>query len=347
MRIAVASTHETGVATPLASLWFAAPACRELGIELEFIWTQKATGLPTLRAADRVIFDGANVLRHYLGPFYYAAARALRKPTALYSHETAWNLRAATSLVPTFMGPLPIPLALRHALVSRKCVHFHVCEPGIELLVERYGVGRERTHRLANITDASSFLARELPCPTTVGLNLIVGKVSERKGADLLFDIAERVVQRDPRRRFRWLGGFGGGPFAREACLAMAAERGLADHIEFLGFRRDVADHMAQAELVLSVSRDDPMPKVLMEALALGKHCVAFDVGGIPDLLGEHGTVIPRYDRDAFAEAVLRGTPDDSLAAQEARRAYFRERFSEAAFAHRFQDAVRWWSSLL
>jgi glycosyltransferase involved in cell wall biosynthesis len=47
------------------------------------------------------------------------------------------------------------------------------------------------------------------------------------------------------------------------------------------------------------------MPLVVGEAMAMEKPVVATDVGGVHELLGDTGTIIPSRDPDALAKAML------------------------------------------
>lgn len=346
MRIAVLSHHQSGAGTPLASLWFSADECRKRGILFDFIWTktERLDGLDVLRRADRVIFDGIYALQQGWGQAYYFMARLLRKPVGVYYHETDWNLKRATHPKISRLSTALRPLATWHAMHNRGVVHFHVCDTGLQSLIRDYNISLSKTRLLENITNAQAFLTPTLPLPSETAQCVVSGKASERKGTDLFLEVAHRVCSRNPRWTFRWIGGFAAkGSFSKEALAAKVRKLGLEENVFFLGHHTDVVPLTASAEIVLSVSRDDPMPKVLMEALALGKHCIAPDVGGIRDLLGEHGTIVAAGDIDGFAAAILRGSPDTSEAAQAARRDYFVSRFTEKAFAERFEAALTWW----
>jgi glycosyltransferase involved in cell wall biosynthesis len=72
------------------------------------------------------------------------------------------------------------------------------------------------------------------------------------------------------------------------ACRALARELGVDGHVLFLGFRSDVKPYVRDFDVVVVPSvYEDPLPRALLEGMALGKPLVAFAVGGIPELL-EH-----------------------------------------------------------
>lgn len=65
---------------------------------------------------------------------------------------------------------------------------------------------------------------------------------------------------------------------------------------------------LQRAHCMVVPSRAEGFPRVVVEAMAAGCPCVAFDVGGVRDLLQEvdDGLVVPRYDTGALASAAAR-----------------------------------------
>jgi len=61
----------------------------------------------------------------------------------------------------------------------------------------------------------------------------------------------------------------------------------LTDYVHFLGWRRDLARVMAHADVVMMTStcRSESFGMVLVEAMALGKPCIATNIGGPPEVI--------------------------------------------------------------
>jgi glycosyltransferase involved in cell wall biosynthesis len=77
-------------------------------------------------------------------------------------------------------------------------------------------------------------------------------------------------------------------------CRALAAELGLESHVRFMGFVADVKPYVRDFDVAVVPSvYEDPLPRALLEAMALGKPVVAFSVGGIPEIIedGVHGAL--------------------------------------------------------
>jgi glycosyltransferase involved in cell wall biosynthesis len=63
-----------------------------------------------------------------------------------------------------------------------------------------------------------------------------------------------------------------------------AKEKGIEEHIVFLGFRRDMDRIYADLDVVVLTSVNEGSPVALIEAMAAGRPVVSTDVGGVGDL---------------------------------------------------------------
>ena len=81
---------------------------------------------------------------------------------------------------------------------------------------------------------------------------------------------------------------------------------GLASRVTFLGFRRDVPERMAEAQLFLLISKWEGFPRSILEAMRAGLPVVASDVGGVKESVvdGTTGFVIPRGDAVRLRECL-------------------------------------------
>lgn len=95
------------------------------------------------------------------------------------------------------------------------------------------------------------------------------------------------------------------GKGSRAAALEqIARDGGVADRVDLLGFRFDVPSIMARARVLLSFSRYEGMPNVLMEAVHFGLPAVVSDIPEHRALLG-----------DDYPYYVRLGSPPDTAAA--------------------------------
>jgi glycosyltransferase involved in cell wall biosynthesis len=75
--------------------------------------------------------------------------------------------------------------------------------------------------------------------------------------------------------------------------------------IQFLGLRRDIVDLLDAADGFVLSSAWEGMPLAVGEAMAMEKPVVATDVGGVRELLGEAGVLVPAKDSEALSKAML------------------------------------------
>jgi glycosyltransferase involved in cell wall biosynthesis len=78
----------------------------------------------------------------------------------------------------------------------------------------------------------------------------------------------------------------------------------------------------AAADLLVCPTRDDNLPNVVLEAMACGVPVVAFDVGGLPDMVrpGKTGLLAPREDVRALRSAIETLLDNDGLRDEMARQ---------------------------
>lgn len=96
----------------------------------------------------------------------------------------------------------------------------------------------------------------------------------------------------------------GDGP-DREHALAVASDLGVLGKVEHLGMQENVQDLLPQADLFLSASETESFGLSMLEAMSCGVPCVSTDVGGVSEVLGDTGRLVPFADPDAMAAAAL------------------------------------------
>ena len=187
--------------------------------------------------------------------------------------------------------------------------------------VRRAGVSPAKMSVIHNSARLGDFSPRRSSGrnPLTI---LAAGRLSPEKGFQLLPAIAQRVFRLHSDVKFLMAGD---GPL-RDSIEKDAIDRGVAGGISFLGFRDDIDQLMARADVLLLPSYTEGLPNVVLEAAAAGIPCVATRVGGTPEAIqdGETGYLTPAGDVAAMAEALI------ELAGDEDRR----RRMGEAARAH-------------
>jgi glycosyltransferase involved in cell wall biosynthesis len=141
------------------------------------------------------------------------------------------------------------------------------------------------------------------------------GRVLRRKGYLEMIDAARLALDAlDAQRRARvFFVVVGDTPddFAQDhvaECKAAAARAGLGDRFRMLGYRPDVRPLVADfdVEVVPSVY-EDPLPRSVIEAMALAKPVIAFGVGGVAEMLSDGVTgAVVAFEPDAAGTGAAR-----------------------------------------
>ena len=77
------------------------------------------------------------------------------------------------------------------------------------------------------------------------------------------------------------------------------------ERVRRLGLNRDMPALLDAADGFVLSSAWEGMPLVVGEAMAMEKPVVATDVGGVRELLGDTGTLVPARDPNTLAQAML------------------------------------------
>lgn len=141
---------------------------------------------------------------------------------------------------------------------------------------------------------------------------LAVGRLLSLKQFDVLIEMFAALAEEFPD----WdLCIWGDGP-QRDALEALVAERRLGARVTLAGSTQRIWAEMANAHAFALTSRFEGLPMAMMEAMAIGLPCVAFDCPSGPRELtrdGEDGVLVPADDTERFVQALRRVMSDAPL----------------------------------
>ncbi len=198
----------------------------------------------------------------------------------------------------------------------------------------------ERVSCLPNFveTPAPDALAAEPELPLPIApFAVSVGRLHAQKG----HDVALRALLETETPWNLVLLGDGD---ERGALEELARVRGLEDRVVFAGRVRHPERIVARADAFLLASRYEGVPNALLEALAIGRPCVATNTGtGAVELLTDErdGLLVPVEDPGAIARALDRLAVDPELAARTARAGRERvQAFTPEAIVPRWEELL-------
>ncbi len=236
-----------------------------------------------------------------------------------------------------------------HVRLDRYCTWMSheviaVSQHTAEHMIAREAAPPQKVHAIVNGIDFGRVKISSAAAPARIRrefaadgayLLLMVGRMHPEKGYDYLFKAMTKLARGLDRPVRALIAGTG--PL-EERYREQVRSLGCAEAVQFLGFRKDVPDLMAAADIVVLPSLAEAFGLVVTEALYLGKPVVATRVGGIPEIVsdGVDGVLIPPADSVALVDAIagLLQDPERRRRMSGAGRQKVQERFG-------FEDMVR------
>ena len=167
------------------------------------------------------------------------------------------------------------------------------------------GIDTDRLRPGENPTD----LRNELGLPKEAFLVLSVGELNASKNQQVIIRAIARM--KDPAIHYV-LCGKGD---QRQNLEVLARELDIADHIHFLGYRKDIADICRQSDVFALPSRREGLPFAAMEAMYCGLPLVNSGIRGLTDITedGVSGYICDPDDTERYAGSIrkLKNAPED------------------------------------
>lgn len=129
----------------------------------------------------------------------------------------------------------------------------------------------------------------------------VTSQLSKTKGHKYLIESMKTLCSEGLNIKLKIVGR--GGTY--EAKLKdMVSEYGLNENIEFCGFTRDIPEFLSGLDIFVLPSLTENFPNTLVEALFAGLPCISTDTGGIPEVVGDTGILIPPKDSESLTTAL-------------------------------------------
>src|SRR5262245_25054349 len=207
-----------------------------------------------------------------------------RAKMSLYLWLDHWVARAATDRV------IAVSLDLYR--------HLTTVLPQRRVALIRNGLDTRRI----SVTVSPAEIRRQLGIGENAPLFGSAGRLVPVKGLGYFLEAARGLLEALPDARFLIIGD---GPL-RSDLERQVRDLGIADAVQFSGFRADVLNLINALDVFVMPSIHEGLPMALLEASALGKPIVASAVGGIPEVLHDlHGLLVQPRDVPALTRACL------------------------------------------
>lgn len=239
---------------------------------------------------------------------------------ALTGVNVVWHV-FYTSVAPV-IAPLHRQLAASRSVRSILCVSeptsrmFEHCRHKVQIVHDSIDL-EEYSPRAV-----TPCLRQELQITDDTVVFLSQGRILRSKGYVEMIqavDLAAQQMTPGERHRTRFVV-LGDTPEDRkedhlETCRALVRDKHLEDLLQFIGYRPSVMPYLAGCDVVVVPSiYEDPLPRAVLEGMAMAKPVLAFSVGGIPEMVA-----------DGKTGALSAGHPPDVAAMSRAFLAYLRQ----------------------
>lgn len=188
----------------------------------------------------------------------------------------------------------------------QRAQHF---KAGKVVYVPGVGVDLKKFH--VDVTDKAA-KRQELGLAADDFVLLSVGELIPRKNHQVVLKALGRLQEQGNLGNIQYLicgqGAKMGG------LKALAESLGIADHVHFLGYRRDIPDICSASDVFMFMSLQEGLPVALMEAMACGLPAVCTSIRGNTDLI-ENGVTgfLADSTPEATAEAIQKMKSDPAL----------------------------------
>jgi glycosyltransferase involved in cell wall biosynthesis len=177
-------------------------------------------------------------------------------------------------------------------------------------------IGAISQHKCSVVTngiDLTEFVPAHIHCDSSQSSTaperefvwLAAGRVVPAKDFGNLLAAFQLVRAELPKTQLRIAGQFGKNGLLGTSGKVVELRQRDPDNVRWLGHRGDMVQTIEAADAFVLSSAWEGMPLVVGEAMAMGKPVVATDVGGVRELVGDAGFIVPPKSPLALAEAML------------------------------------------
>ncbi|MCU8088314.1 glycosyltransferase [Shewanella sp. SM21] len=277
-----------------------------------------------------------NMVKNPLGfiQAYWQARQLIKRfnPDVVHSHMVHANLFARLLRLSIHLPKListahssnegGVGRMLAYRLTDSLCdLSTNVSQEAVDIMVKRGAVTVKRIIAMHNGIDTARFVFNEQSRVrmraelglTNAPLLLAVGRLTEAKDYPNLLAAFSQLPE--PYKDVQ-LAIIGVGEEQAKLNL-MVSELGLTARVHFLGLRHDVHEWMSAADLFVLSSAWEGFGLVVAEAMACERVVIATDCGGVKEVVGDVGILVPARNSVALAGGLVQGlalTPEAASA---------------------------------
>jgi glycosyltransferase involved in cell wall biosynthesis len=195
-------------------------------------------------------------------------------------------------------------------LVLRRADRIVAVSESMKALLARRGVAARKIRLVHNAVESSGMVLTTSVQETRRRHGLtqaekvigVIGRLSSEKGQMIFLRAMEKTAQSVPGVKALIIGDGQDRPMLEEFCR----EKGLSDHVLFLGHQEKIGDYYQVLDLLVLPSLSEGLPNAVLEAMSFGVPVLATAVGGVPEVVQNgNGMMVPPNDPEALAQRMI------------------------------------------
>ena len=193
-------------------------------------------------------------------------------------------------------------------------INTNVSNEAVEAFVNAGVVKPEQMIAVSNGLDDKRFIfsdqvraekRQQLGLSESTFLYLAIGRLEEQKDYPNMLNamriVADEAINRGKKIKLAIIGQ----GYLELKLKQLTKDLGLNDCVTFLGMQRDVECWLSAADCFVLSSEHEGFGLVIAEALLTGRLIVATDCGGVKEVVGEYGYLVPPKDSQALATGMI------------------------------------------
>ncbi|MFH1255407.1 MAG: glycosyltransferase [bacterium] len=148
-------------------------------------------------------------------------------------------------------------------------------------------------------------LRKRLDIPRDASVAATIGRFSPEKAQYRIIDLADLIVNKRKNNKIYFaIVGYGA---LENELRENIKNKNLEKFVKIIVDPKNAKEYLAAADIFILTSDREGLPIAMLEAMAAGLPCAAFDVGGVKDILrdGENGRLVKLGDTDLMAGKII------------------------------------------
>jgi glycosyltransferase involved in cell wall biosynthesis len=232
------------------------------------------------------------------------------KPDIIHAHQYGiwagfWSIRRKIPLITTVHSrPDGAFNRITEKIILRLCIFFHciifaaISEYNLELIKTYWHLDSKNSCYVNNGINISNF--HFIPHETITFIN--VSRQDKNKNQSLILRAFSRLYRENQSIPFKlYLVGDGD---CHNLLVKEAENLGISAQVIFTGYVSSSEQYLSDSDIYISSSNREGLSLSILEAMAAGLPIISTDAGGVRDLAGENGFLIPCNDENALYTAM-------------------------------------------